>query len=278
MRALEKEIRKYNILGFCQVRKEGSIHGEHPNRALWDICGKPCFQWVLEAVKGCHYINKIAVVTDSREIKELLYKIGGVVVVDRPLASSLNMPRDYTKGMFKRTKPRSLLCRDSLVYSGTMGLADFHLEQEEGYIADIWVNIGANEPMVTTEIFNRLIEKFFEDEEAGRVITVHRFHEYLHIINPTTGRIYPVMNLGGMDRQEWPEMFSEGAPTITGMPSICTTQPLTGKTAYIEALPEEMVDMHNGDDLFLARVYMARRLEREKISKGGRGIQISKKA
>ena len=268
MRKIEKEIRKYNILGWCQVRKAGSVHGEHPNRALWDICGKPCIQWVLEAVKGCHYINKIAVVTDSKEIKELLYKIGGIIVVDRPLSSSLNMPRDYTEGMFKRTKPRSLLCRDHLSYTGTMELADFHLEEEEGYIADILVNIGANEPMVTTKIFYRLIEKFFEDEEAGSVITVNRCHQYLYIINPTTGRIYPVMNLGGMDRQEWPAMFNEGAPSILGMPSRCDTQPLTGKRAHIEALPEEMLDMHNDDDLFLARVYMARRLEREKMSKG----------
>jgi len=260
MKALEREIRKYNILGWMQVRKAGSVHGEHPNRALWDICGKPSIQWVLEATKGCHYINKISVVTDSKEIKEVVDKVGGITIVDRPLWTAYNMPRDFTQGTFKRAKPRSILSAEAPIYNDTLGMSFYHLEEMEGYIPDIWINIGANEPMITTKMLYRLIEKFFEDEEAGKVITVSRHHVYLHITNPATGRLYPVMNLGGMDRQTWPPLYNMGAPVLTGMPSKCSTQPLTGKLAHIEVLPEEMIDMHDKRDLFLARCYMAKRL------------------
>lgn len=263
MKPLEREIKKYHILGWTQVRGKGSLYDEHPNRCLWDICGKPSIQWVMEAAKNSKYLDKIAVTTESEEIKKVLREIGGITIVDRPLWTSYNMPRDYTEGTFKRNKPRSLLSREALIYNGTYEYIVYYLEQTEEYIPDLRINITANSPMITAEIIDKVIEKFFQDEELGRVITLYPILPYIHILNPVTGSPFPVVYDEGLNKQLYPQVYRAGPLDLTGLPSKLHDVPLTGNIGSIEILPEEGLDLHNEEDLFLARCCMKRRLLKE---------------
>lgn len=263
MTKLEQEIKKYHILGWNYVRGEGSLYGHHPNRCLWDVCGKPSIQWVMEAVKNSKYLDKIAVTTESEEIKKVLRKIGGITIVDRPLWTSYNMPRDYTKGTFKRNKPRSLLSREAPIYNGIYEYLTYYLKETEGYEPELQILIPASWPMLTSEIIDRVIEKFFQDEEAGQVITLSPIAPLVYFVDSVTEKPISLINQAGTNKQVCFPLYGTAPGTLTGLPSKLHDWPLTGKTNYIEVSPEEGLDMHNEEDLFLARCYMKRRLLKE---------------
>jgi len=258
------EIKKYHILGYTSVRRQGSLYSQHPNRCLWDICGKPSIQWVLEAGMGSKYIDKIVVSTDGKEIKKVVEELG-VQVVDRPLHQSLDLPRDYTQGIFTRKKPRSLLSVPAPIHTSYTIYTLWYLEKTEGYMADIRVDLGANHPLITTEIIDRMIEKFFEDEEASVVRSYYPILPYVCTLNSKIDRIFPVFFLHGLDKQAYPPFFRQGPCEVRGMPSKMTVGGAV--EGYILINPEEGVDMHNEEDLFLAQCYMKRRLERKREEK-----------
>lgn len=267
---LNREIRKYNILAWMGVRGEGSLHGDHPNRALWDICGKPSIQWAIEAAKGSKYIDKVVVITESEEIKKVIRKIEGVTLIDRPLWTSLDMPCDYTRGIFERKKPRSLLSREAAIYNSSYNYIVYYLEQTEGFTSDIKVSFSADSPLVTSQTFDRLIAKFFEDESAGYAFCGYRIPFGLVMIDLKTGKPFHVLQKL-LNRQECPLLFCWAGPTLTGSPSRLESVPLEGKETFIEISTEEGLDIHDQENLFLARCYMARRLSKQKQDKGGDG-------
>jgi len=263
MTSLDREIRTYNVLASMIVRGGGSVYGDHPNRALWDICGKSSLQWAIEAVKGSKYIDKIAVITESEEIKKVLRKIEGVTLIDRPLWTSLNMPRDYTQGIFERKKPRSLLSREASIYNREYEYTLYYLKQTEGFEPDIRISFSADSPLVTSQTFDRLIVKFFEDVFAGFAFCAYPISPGLVMINLKTGRPFRVFQKLS-NRQECPQLFCMAGPYIYGLPSKLESVPLEGKEAFIEISAEEGWDIHNREDLFIANCYMKRRLLRER--------------
>lgn len=263
MTSLEREIRKYNIMASIVVRGEGSLHSNHPNRALWDICGKPSIQWAIEAAKGSKYINKIAIITESEEIKKVLRKIEGIILIDRPLWTSYNMPRDYTQGEFSRKKPRSRLSPEASIYNSPFEYALYYLEQTEGFISEVVINFFPSSPLVTSQTFDRLIIKFFEDESAGSVFCAYPISPGLVMINHKTGRPFEVLPKIGTDRQECPLVFALVSPYLRGSPSRLESGPLLGKQTFIEISAEEGLDIHDQEDLFLGNCYMKRRLIKE---------------
>ncbi len=196
MSELEREIKKYpHILSWTGVRGEGSVYAEHKNRCLWKVCGKPMIQWVMEAAKKSKYIDKIAVNTESEEIKEVLRKIGGITIIDRPLWTALAYPRDFTKGTFRRNKPRSLQSQEASIYTNLLDYSFYYLNKTEQYKPDMWINLGANEPLITSKILDKLVEAFLEDEEASCVVGVTPIMPYIYTINSVTKRLFPVFDL-----------------------------------------------------------------------------------
>lgn len=261
--SLEREIKKYHILAWMFVRGSGSLYGDHLDRALWDICGKPSIWWAIEAAKGSKYIDRIAVNTESEEIKKVLRKIDGITLIDRPLWTSLNMPRDYTQGVFERKKPRSLLSREAAIYNEVDRYILYYLEETEGFMPDLTINFSADSPLVTSQIFDRLIAKFFEDETIENVYCASQVPYGLIMINPKTERPIPVFPKL-LNRQECPELFCKAGPTLYGCPSKLESGPPKGKEAIIKISIEENLDIHNQENLWLARCYMRRRLEKQK--------------
>lgn len=259
------EAKRYNILGFSGARGTGSLYSEHPNRCLWDICGKPSVQWALEAGLNSKYVDRVAFATESQEIKEVVETLG-VTVVDRPYYQTLDLPRDYKNGAFARKKPRSRLSRVPAVFMSVEAYIEWYMEKVEDYVADIIVQLPANAPMLTTEIVDRMIEKFFEDEEALVVNCYYPIMPYVFTLNSMTDRIFPLFVQGGLDKQMYPPFFRKGMGRVEGAPSKATMG--GGVEAHIIIKPEEGLDMHNAEDLFLARCYMERRLERKREEDG----------
>lgn len=258
---LEKKIKNYRILACMSVRATGSTHGHHPHRCLWDICGKPMIQWALEPVMQCEYIDKIVVCTEDRKIRDIVERLG-IMVIDRPLFQARVHPRDYSRGLFKRFNPRSITSQAPSIYTEVPDYVLYWLEEEQdGWTPDIYIDFVANQPMGTVEILNRVIETFFEDEEATEIRTFFPLPGNVCMVNPTTGRL---MSLFGMahDRQLHPKLFSFGPYHLFGHPLKVSSGGISIAAVYIE--PEEGSDVHTEEDLFLTKCYMKRRLDRQK--------------
>ena len=277
---LIKEIKIYNILALTFVRNKGSIHGDHSQRCLWKICGKSMLQRALEVPLASKYVNKVVLISEDQEILRVSKKIKNVTVIPCPLDSMYHVPRDWNKGIFQTERPRSLFSYEPF----TGGLSDgnirsghrdctyyamWYLKEQESYVTDIEIIIPANEPMATTNTLDRLIEAFFQDEEANYAHTLVPVMPYLFTINPKTQRPFPVFMSNGLDRQCYPDLYRQGPFRIWGKPTKKTYDE-ERKIAYIVISKEEAMDIHDEDDLILANHYLKRR---EK--KGGEKVKLS---
>jgi 3-deoxy-manno-octulosonate cytidylyltransferase (CMP-KDO synthetase) len=55
-----------------------------PRKPLLPIQGKPMIQWVYENASRCALLNKVVVATDSEEIAQVIWDIGGEVIITDP--------------------------------------------------------------------------------------------------------------------------------------------------------------------------------------------------
>lgn len=261
MTELEKEIKRYNIISLTGVRASGSQYSKHPYRCLWDLCGKPLIQWMIESVQGSKYIDKVVIATEDRKIADVVEKLGATVVI-KPFWMSLDISHRYSLNKFAEKKPRSLRAKDSGIHTSAGWYILSYLEELEAYDPDIFLVASANECMGTTETADRLIEAFFKDKEASEAMCLYPVDGYLHTINPKTNRPVTILGEQGVDKQLTIPIYRPGAFRVCGSPAIVTSGGL--KKTHIMVPEEEGADIHNKEDLFKAECYMRRRLEREK--------------
>lgn len=268
--ALIREIKVYNILSVTYVRGHGSLHSQHPQRCLWEICGKSMLQRALEIPLASKYINKVVLTSEDQEILHVGEKIPGVTIVPRPFDTVYEVPRDWNAGVFQTARPRSLFSfepftgefKEDAIKTQHRNLRYYllwYLKEQESYVTDIEIVVPANEPMATTETLDRLIEAFFQDEEANYGITLVPVMPYLFTINPKTKRPFPLFFTWGLDKQYYPDLYRFGPFQVWGNAKKSTYNE-ERKIAYIIIPPEEALDVHNKDDLFLANCYMKHRL------------------
>ena len=267
--SLRREIKTYNILGMMYVRGSGSPHSTHKQRCFWPLAGKPMLQWNLENGLASKYINKVILSSEDEKILKFGQDMPGITVVPRPLNMILELPRDYSSGIFQRQFPRSLFAgepfRDpEFRHYGEVGKASciwyscWYMKEHEGYVPQIWVNLPANEPLATVESLDKTIEAFFLDEEANRAYTIVKIMPYIVSINPKTNQLFPVFHADGLDKQTYPDIYRMGPFIVWGKP-LKTTFNATFKAAWHIIPKEEALDIHDEDDLILANHYLERR-------------------
>lgn len=275
MIALDREIRKYNITAVMFVRGKGSRFGGHERRSLWDLCGKPMMQWPLEAALTSKYINKVVLTSEDLEILKVGEKIKDVTVIPRSLDTTLQMPRDWNRGVFQRQQPRSMFAGD--LFSGPpgeiesgLGYADpryyvfWYLQEQESFVTHIEIGLFANKPTGTMESLDKVIEAFFLDEEANKAFTIYPILPYIFFINPITKELFPLWYDHGLDRQCYPfTLYHPGPFQVFGKPLKATFM-ARDKIAYTIIPEEQGIDVHNKKDLEKAEFYLARRLKQEK--------------
>jgi len=259
----EREIKSYNIAMTTEVRGCGS----HGQRCLWDVCGRPMIQWVLEAAKGSRYINKIAIVTEDRQIRDTVEGLG-ILVIPRASYTAKDYPRDYRTGFHRRKKPRSLLHLPAEDHHSMPIYAQWHLENMESYYIDVRVALGANWPMVTTELIDNMIEVAFAVPQVAGVTAYCFCTDAWFFINYEKSNVFPIFG-EPFDRQEKFPICRSGGVSVQLAPSQLNSQ---GGIVVPYPVSEEIaLDVHTKEDLFKAQCWMRRRLEKEKINeKGGK--------
>jgi len=259
MNSLEGEIKKYEMLFLMVVRGSG---GSKERRCLWDICGKPMIQWVLEAVKGSKYPQKIIVCTEDRKIKDIIENLG-FQVIDRPLQTALDPLEAFSTIRRRVAKPRSLVYDTGFERFPTIReYVLYCLEKLESYVPDIINWCSAQSPLITSESIDRIIEKFFETPDAMSGCCFYHLQDHsAFTINPKTNCIFPVFYDGFefSSRELYPPLINQGGFSVYGCAEKQNVE--ARRHAWVWIRPEEGLTVHNEEDLFLARCYMKRRLE-----------------
>ena len=106
-----------------------------PKKMLMPLSGKPLLQWVIEAAKRVSSFDAVVVATDHPEVGAI--------------AQTLNVP-------FFLTSPECLSGTDRLI----------ELQKNGKVKSDIWVNWQGDEPFITPEMIDQLLQSIHSDEEG----------------------------------------------------------------------------------------------------------------
>lgn len=118
-----------NVLAVVPVRYQAT---RFPGKPLADLGGRPVVQWVYEAAVSCAALDEVVVATDSPEIAARVRDFGGTVELTRA---------DHVSG------------------------TDRVAEVAERYAdSDVVVNVQGDQPFVTGQMLESLVEPFLAGE------------------------------------------------------------------------------------------------------------------
>ncbi len=141
-----------NILAVIPARS-GSKSVPHKN--IREICGKPMIAYSIEHALHSKYINRVVVSTDSEEYAEISRRYGAEVPFIRPPEYATDTATDLA------------VFRHTLSY----------LRDEEGYEANIVVQLRPTYPIRKIEDIDKMIEICMGDERIDSVRSVSKATE-----------------------------------------------------------------------------------------------------
>ena len=127
-----------------------------PGKPLADLLGKPMIQHTYERVGRARGLTEVLVATDDVRIAEAVQGFGGQVV---------------------------MTSADHL--SGTDRIA----EAVESLDADIIVNIQGDEPLITPEAVETVVQPLLDDSAIPMTTLAHRIHQLEDLLNPHMGKV-----------------------------------------------------------------------------------------
>jgi len=163
-----------------------------PRKNIRLLCGQPLLVHTIEAAKKCKLINRIIVSTDDHEIAEIAREAGAEVPFLRPKELAL----------------------DHIAKLPVIKHAIQFLESQEGYRADIIVDLDPTSPLRTEKDIEACIRMVMTGE-ADNVISVTeaRKNPYFNMVEIIDGKVQLVKQLDHliMRRQEAPEVYDLNA-------------------------------------------------------------------
>ena len=146
------EVGSMNILAVIPARS-GSKSVPHKN--IRDICGKPMIAYSIEHALKSKYINRVIVSTDSEEYAEISKKYGAEIPFIRPDEYATDTALDLD--VFKH----------ALTF----------LKEQEGYEADIVVQLRPTYPIRRIEDIDKMIEICMSDDSIDSVRSMSKATE-----------------------------------------------------------------------------------------------------
>lgn len=127
-----------------------------------------------------------------------------------------------------------------------------------GFKNAIYVQLMANRPLETSQTIDRVIEKYFEDDDAEEARCVYRISPYQYFNNPKNPQyILPLWASQTVNkRQDMVDMFIGGGVVIRSYAWTAMK-----RIAYVEVPWQEEIEIHDRDDLELAEFCMEKKLK-----------------
>ena len=254
---IQKRINANRIVGLMRFRDSfGSAKDKHS----WNLCGHPMYYWKMKAALETKHLEKIIVWTDNKEAQGMAGKWSDKFIVIRGNKDEFKDPR--VKRLDNLKTPESIIPRARVFFD----LADpLHVTPEVikqiGFKPTLSVLLCVNTPLETAESIDKLIEKYFEDDNAEEAHLVYQGNPFVLIHNPRHPQYLLAVNdwQTQAGRQNLPIMYCPSGTVILSYPWTRLR-----RKVFVEIPEAEGKEIHTKDDLEFAEFYMKKRLEKNK--------------
>lgn len=252
---VRKRIEANRIVGYIGFRDHFS---SHPGRHSWDLCGHPVYWWILKAAVNTKYLEKILLYTEVEQAWKDAKEMSDKFVIWKRSIEECKEPAWKFMDDLKSSKSRINMWK-------IWDRRDEEMRELLGFEPTLEVFYSANQPLVRAESCTRVIERYFEDDIAEMAVMATRIlHPNLHIRHPEYPEyLLPMIEFGTFRaRQERPESYDVFGVSIA--PYKHRVHGMMERIVYVEVGEDERLDLHDEEDLELARFKMRRRLDRKK--------------
>ena len=230
-----------NILAIIPARS-GSKSVPHKN--IRDICGKPMIAYSIEHGLKSKYINRVIVSTDSEQYADIARNYGAEVPFIRPAEYATDTSLDID------------VFRHALSY----------LKDNEGYEADIVVQLRPTYPIRRIEDIDRMIEICMQDENIDSVRSMSLATEIPYkmwvevepgggfMVKPLIDSIPECYN---MPRQQLPTVYYQNACIDVLRPRVIFEMNSMSGNVIMGYKMTENFDIDTEEEFIRAREYLA---------------------
>ena len=204
----------------------------------YPILGKPMLWWSLTEARKADFIDEIFVWTEDEELAQITRDCGCKVI-------PRSKDQVFLHGGFSNPREWS-------------SYINAYITSQCGTSGDVQVRLNCNYCLMTAEILERMYIRLMEDRMADSIVAVSRVDPHLYMENPKTGRLFPIWQCDGMDRQEYPDLFR--ASGIVLVHDRREVSHATTVRLYQEVAPEFLLDVDSLEDVRLAEYYLMQRL------------------
>lgn len=215
---------------FCRGGSKGV-----PNKNIRNVAGKPLLVWTIEAALASHYISRIVISTDSKNIANIARDAGSEVLI-RP---------DH---LATDEVPELLAWRHAI-------------EVEHRALEGIFISLPATSPLRSVSDIDRGIERIYaggcdivfgitDAPHSPDLTIVTRDEEGLiELSNP---------NSNAVRRQEVPKVYNITSCIYVGLVDylLSCSSIMSGRVASVEIPNERSVDIDTPFDLYLAEMLL----------------------
>ena len=212
-----------------------------PGKNIRPLCGKPLIVHTIEVAKKCKLINRVIVSTDAPEIAEIAKANGAEVPFLRPRELALD------------TSPKIPVIKHAIEY----------LQSQEGYYADIVVDLDPTSPLRTEKYIESCIG-MVSDGGADNVfsVTKARRNPYFNMVEIIDGRVRLVKPLPQpvVRRQDAPEVYDMNASIyVWKRETLMNNNSLFLERTKIHIMPEWTIDIDSETDFELVEFLLKNR-------------------
>jgi len=251
---VEERIKANRIFGYIPIRDH---FGSHPGRMQWELCGHPLYYWALKAAAEAKHLEKVIMWTEMKSARKTARQLSDKIIVLERTLEECKEPMKITIDDLKT--PKSKMWKYSVIRDPKK------ITDALGFEPTLLVLICANCPLIQAESIDRLIEEYYEDDEADSASLVYKTEPNIWRKNPLLPQyLLPVWQFPGVlnNRQEYEQLYTLGGVKV------CVYQGIGkfvwGKMVRVEVPLEEGKDIHDREDLELARFYMEKKTKGKK--------------
>ena len=251
---IQKRIKANRIVGLMRFRDSfSSSKGKHS----WDLCGYPLYYWKMKVALEIKYLEKIVIWTDIKEAQYLAKEMSDKFVV---ISTTLD---EFKEPIFKYLDdlktPESRVPRARILYD----LADDshvtpEIIEQIGFKPTLSVLLCVCTPLETSKSIDKLIEKYFEDDEAEEAYLVYQIPPF--ILTPNLQHPQYLLDVSGFlgqgGRHNLPTMYSPSGTFIRSYRWTSFT-----RKVFVEISEEDGKEIHTKNDLKFAEFYMKKRID-----------------
>lgn len=215
------------------------------------------YYWALKAAANVKYFEKIVLFTEVKEAQARAKKLSDKFVIVPRKIEECKEPEWITLDDLKTPNSRKPIS-DGIESWGSQKRADF-ITKVTGIEHPVVVWFPASNPLLQSRSIERLIERYFEHDYAELATLVMRVPGYLYtqnLVHPEF--LWPIWYEPYTGRQNHPPLYRGAGVHIYSYERVGFR-----RTVFVVVSFEEGIDVHDKEELELARFYMEKRLQKK---------------